>query len=117
MNREVLAVNHDPLGQPARRAARCGSCEIWKKPLADGSLAVALINRGSTGDDVVLKSSDIALLDSPKIARNLWAREDVADFNQELILRVQPHETLQLKILTKEMQIVYSFTNNSFDRY
>jgi hypothetical protein len=57
-------------------------------------LAVALINRGSTGDDVVLKSSDIALLDSPKIARNLWAQEDVADFNQELILRVQPHETI-----------------------
>jgi len=64
-------------------------------------LAVALINRGSTGDDVVLKADDIDLLDAPKHARNLWMQEDIADFIQELIRRVQLHETLLLKILTK----------------
>jgi alpha-galactosidase len=101
MNREVLAVNQDPLGKPARRTARLGPCEIWKKPLADGSLAVALLNRGSTGSDIVLKAGDIGLLDIPKLARNLWAREDVADFTQELTRRVQPHETILLKISGK----------------
>jgi alpha-galactosidase len=98
MNRDVLAVNQDPLGKPARRVARFGHCEVWKKPLADGSLAVALINRGSTGSDVVLKAGDIGLLDTPQLARNLWTQEDVADFTQELTRRVQPHETILLKI-------------------
>ena len=98
LNREVLAVNQDPLGKPARRAVCCGSCETRKKPPADGSLAVAQINRGSTGNDVVLKASDIGLLDSPKLARNLWMQEDIADFTQEIARRVQPQETILLKI-------------------
>jgi alpha-galactosidase len=101
MNREVIAVNQDPLGKPARRVVRSGACEVWKKPLADGSLAVALINRGSVGADIVLKSGDIGLLDAPKLARNLWTREDVADFTGELTRRVQPHETTLLKISDK----------------
>ena len=97
-NREVLAVNQDALGKPARRVKQLGRCEVWKKPLADGSVAVALINRGSSGSDVTLKASDIGLLDQPKLARNLWAQQDIADFTVELIQRVQPHETILLQI-------------------
>ncbi|MBN1810956.1 MAG: hypothetical protein JXA14_03885, partial [Anaerolineae bacterium] len=67
-------------------------------PLSDGSVAVALINRGSTGSDVTVKASDIGLLDGPKLARNLWNQEDTADFTVELTQRVQPHETILLKI-------------------
>lgn len=98
MNREVLAVNQDPLGKPARRVKRSGRCEAWWKPLADGSAAVALINRGSEGEDLRLKAGDIGLLDAPKLARNIWTGEDVADFHQEMVQRVQPHETILLKI-------------------
>jgi alpha-galactosidase len=98
MNPEVLAVNQDPLGRPARRVKRYGPCEVWTKPLADGSLAVALINRGSCGADIALKAGDIGLLDGPKLARNLWMQEDVADFTTELTRRVQPHETVLLNI-------------------
>ncbi len=98
MNREVLAINQDALGLPARRAKRMGACEIWKKPLADGSLAVALINRGPTGCDVALKAGDVGLLDTPKLVRNLWTQADSADFKAELTQRVQPHETVLLKI-------------------
>ena len=98
-NREVLAINQDALGRPARRVIKQpGGCEIWKKPLADGSTAVALINRGSRGSDIVLKSRDAGLLDGPKHVRNLWAQQDVADFTIELTQRVQPHETILIKI-------------------
>jgi len=98
MNREVLAINQDALGVPARRVRNYGSCEIWKKPLADGSVAVALLNRGSRGEDVTLKACDIGLFDTPKLARNLWAQEDLADFKIELTQRVQPHETILLEV-------------------
>jgi alpha-galactosidase len=97
-NREVLAVNQDGLGRPARRVKRFGRCEAWAKPLADGSLAVALVNRGSTGEDIRIRAGDLGLTDEPKLARNLWAGEDIADFTQELVMRVQPHETILLKI-------------------
>lgn len=97
-NREVLAVNQDPLGLPARRVKQSGPCEVWKKPLADGSTAVALLNRGSSGADLTLKAGEIGLLDGPKLARDLWKQEDAADFTTSLTRRVQPHETILLKI-------------------
>jgi len=98
MNREVLAVNQDELGRPARRVKRLGDCEVWRKPLSDGCVAVALVNRGSVGSDITVKASDVGLLDGPKLVRNLWDQEDVADFTLELTQRVQPHETILLKI-------------------
>lgn len=98
MNREVLAVNQDVLGKPGRRVKQTGPCEVWKKPLADGSMAVALLNRGSTGSDITFKARDIGLLDTPKLVRNLWAGQDMADFTLELTQRVQPHETILLKV-------------------
>jgi alpha-galactosidase len=100
MNREVLAINQDSLGIPARRIRQMGNCEIWKKPLSDQSLAVALINRGSTGSDITLKAGDAGLRDDPKLAHNLWTQEDIADFTTALTRRVEPHETILLKITT-----------------
>jgi alpha-galactosidase len=98
MNREVLAVNQDALGLPARRVLQIGGCDVWRKPLADGSVAVALINRGSSPVDVTLKAGDVGLLDASKVARNLWLQENVADFTTELAQRIQAHETILLKI-------------------
>jgi alpha-galactosidase len=98
LNREVLAVNQDALGIPARRVLQNGRCEIWRKPLADGSLAVALINRGSTGADIVLRACDVGLLDTPKLVRDLWQGADIADFTASLTQHVHPHQTVLLKI-------------------
>jgi alpha-galactosidase len=98
MNREVLAVNQDPLGIPGRRVKRYGSCEVWKKPLTDGAMAVMVVNRGHSGEDVSLKAGDIGMLDKSKTARDLWKAEERADFKWDLSLRVQPHETLLFKV-------------------
>lgn len=98
-NPEVLAVNQDALGIPARRVRKTGACEVWLKPLADGSAAVALLNRGSTGDDVTITVREIGFLDAPrKMARDLWAGQDAADFTEQLTRRVLPHQTILLKI-------------------
>jgi len=45
-NDEVLAVDQDALGKQGWRAKQDGPKEVWMKPLADGSLAVAFFNRG-----------------------------------------------------------------------
>jgi len=45
---DVLAINQDKAGVQARRVGPAGSAETWVKPLADGSKAVALLNRGDT---------------------------------------------------------------------
>jgi alpha-galactosidase len=98
MNREVLAINQDSLGIPASRVKQIGTSEIWTKYLADSSTVVAIINRGSRGEDISLKARDIGLLETSKLARNLWSGQDIADFKVELTQRVEPHETILLKV-------------------
>ena len=98
MNREVLELNQDPLGIPARRVKHVGICDIWTKRLADSSVAVAVINRGSRAEELTVKARDIGLLDTAKLVRNLWAGEDIADFKTELPLTVKPHETVLLRV-------------------
>jgi len=98
MNREVLDVNQDPLGIPAGRVRQIGSCDIWTKRLSDSATAVSVTNRGSIAQDLLLRTRDIGLLDTPKLARNLWSQEDIADFKTELPLHINPHETMLLKI-------------------
>ena len=101
MNREVLAVNQDPLGIPGKRVKQIGGCEIWTKRLADSAVAVAVINRGSRPEDVTARARDIGMFDTPKLARNLWTQQDIADFKTELVQRVNPHETVLLKITSR----------------
>ncbi len=47
-NDEVLAVDQDPLGKQATRVVDdpTAGIEIWARPLADGTMAVGLFNRG-----------------------------------------------------------------------
>jgi alpha-galactosidase len=46
-NRQLIAINQDPLGIQAVKRGAHRSVEIWSKPLADGSLAVAFFNLGT----------------------------------------------------------------------
>ena len=47
-NKEVIAVNQDPLGRQGIRFMDMGDREIWAKPLADGEIAVCFMNRAET---------------------------------------------------------------------
>ena len=44
-NREIIAVDQDPLGKQGFRVAQQGPFEVWMKPMADGSKVVGLFNR------------------------------------------------------------------------
>ncbi len=39
-NREVIAIDQDPLGKQASRVVKSGDLEVWSRPLADGGQAV-----------------------------------------------------------------------------
>ncbi len=99
MNREVLAVNQDPLGQAARRIKKTGPLEVWRKRQSDGSLVLALLNRGSSLGEIKFTASEVGLLDDHRaVIRDLWKQEDIADFKHQNEFLVGPHATLLLKI-------------------
>jgi alpha-galactosidase len=99
MNREILALNQDALGKQASRIKKTGELEVWCKRLADGSVAVGLLNRGSNGKEITFTAGDVGLLDSHKgVIRDLWKQEDIADFKPSFSCPVDPHGTVVLRI-------------------
>ena len=47
-NDEVIAIDQDPLGRQARRVRNEDDMEVWARPLEDGAVAVAFLNRGES---------------------------------------------------------------------
>ncbi|HET8612362.1 MAG TPA: glycoside hydrolase family 27 protein [Sphingomonas sp.] len=60
-NKGVIAIDQDRLGKQARRVRKDGDAEIWARPLADGSVALALFNRGAAAREVRFTPEDAGL--------------------------------------------------------
>jgi alpha-galactosidase len=74
-NAEVIAVDQDPAGIQGTllSTSSSGNGQVWVKPLADGSRAVALLNRGSSASFITTSASAAGLPSAPSYAlRNLW---------------------------------------------
>lgn len=96
-NDEVLDVDQDPLGRAATRISRVGSTEVWSRPLADGTLAVGLFNRGRKTAKVTLNWSD-AGLKGPQPVRDLWLRMDLGSSDESYTHEVYGHGAALVKI-------------------
>lgn len=99
MNPEVLAVNQDALGKQAVRVAQKAGLEVWRKPMSDGSIAVALLNRTDAESEIELKWCDLGIFDvERRLVRDLWARADVGEGRGKFVKRVPPHGTAMLRL-------------------
>jgi alpha-galactosidase len=96
-NPDVIAVDQDPLGAQGRRVSQEGDLEVWMKPLADGSKAVGLFNRGWGAMPVTVDFRSIGLGDSAAV-RDLWSRTDLATFKQEYTATVPPHGVVMINV-------------------
>ncbi|HKE24571.1 MAG TPA: glycoside hydrolase family 27 protein [Bryobacteraceae bacterium] len=96
-NREVIAVDQDPLGKQGRRLSQSGDQEIWMRDLTGNAKAVVFFNRGGDSAKMTLKFSDAGIKGEPKI-RDLWARQDVAASNGEFSATVPSHGVVMIKL-------------------
>lgn len=96
-NDEILAVNQDPLGSPARRVARQGKTEVWVRDLKDGSKAVGLFNRGDEETEVTLQWNDASLSGSQSV-RDLLHRQDLGSFENEYAAKLPRHGCALLRL-------------------
>ncbi len=98
-NPEVVAVDQDPLGLQAVRAVRVGACEVWRKPLADGALALGLLNRGEAPAEITAPWTALDLDPHAECrVRDLWAREDAGAAREALSRTVVPHACALLRL-------------------
>ena len=96
-NREAIAIDQDSLGQQGYRASRNGLCEIWKKPLTDGHLGVAIFNRGDKIQSIPAHWSDLEVSGTYQV-RDLWAHKDMGVFDRAYTVDVEPHGCVMLRL-------------------
>lgn len=75
-NKEVIAIDQDPLGKQGKRVAKNGDLETWARPLSDGGWAVGLFNRGDASAKISFHAADLGLTRITKI-RDLWAHANL----------------------------------------
>lgn len=92
LNPEIIAINQDVLGKAAERKVMNDNYQIFVRPLADGSHAVALLN---TSEKPLTLTADFASLGfaGKYTVRDVWQHKDVAHNASKWKGRVMPHET------------------------
>jgi alpha-galactosidase len=96
LNREVIAIDQDPLGKQAVRR-KVGAIEIWVKELADGSFAIACVNLGPTAGTATVNLRELHLSSSITAARDLWSHRDLQFHDGAYSSAVAPRGVLVLR--------------------
>lgn len=97
-NKEVIAVNQDPLGIQGTRAVKNGNQEVWMKQLQDPTTkAVALFNRGNSAAQMKVDWKDVGINGSASV-RDLWEHKDKGVFDESYSVTVPAHGIVMLKI-------------------
>ena len=99
LNREVIAVDQDPLGVQGRRVRDDGDLEVWSKPLADGGRAVILFNRGKAPAEIAVSWPELGLPASvPVEVRDLWAHKSLGAKSGRYSATVPSHGVVMLRL-------------------
>lgn len=97
LNRDVIAVDQDPLGKQAS-PVKAGDMETWVKPLADGSVAVGVVNLGSAAATASIHASDLPLSGAVSSAKDLWSHQQVEFTQGAYAASIPSHGVLLLRV-------------------
>jgi alpha-galactosidase len=100
LNKEVIAIDQDPLGRQAS-PARNGDLETWIKPLADGSVAVGVVNMAPATAQATINTRDLGLKGAVTSARDLWQHADVKFSGDSYSAEIPSHGVLLLRVSAK----------------
>ncbi|WP_334238922.1 glycoside hydrolase family 27 protein [Terriglobus sp. ADX1] len=97
LNREVLAVDQDPLGKQAS-PVKHGDLQTWVKPLADGSVAVGVVNMGDAATTGTVNISELGIGAKVTSARDLWRHTAVTFRDGAYTASIPSHGVLMLRV-------------------
>ncbi|WP_428662300.1 NPCBM/NEW2 domain-containing protein [Runella sp.] len=111
-NDEVIEINQDPLGKPARLVMNENGVEIWVKPLEDGSYAVGLFNTADFGKtpqsyfhwgtekarSFTFDFAKAGLKGKFKL-RDVWRQKELGTFNETFKTDIRHHGVVMLKMV------------------
>lgn len=97
-NKQLIAIDQDPMGKQGRRIRQNGDLEVWVKELVGNRYAVALFNRSSNPADITVKWDEIGASGSKRVS-DLWSNRDLGKFKKFYTgVKVKRHEARILLI-------------------
>ncbi len=98
-NKEVIAVNQDPLGMQGRRLRKNGDTDVWAKQLQDGTRAVVLFNRGGQAAEISVSWEELGYpAHLSASVRDLWLKKDLGKFTAKFSAKVASHGVAMVKV-------------------
>ncbi len=108
-NKEVIALDQDPLGVEAFRFYSFDGIEIWVKPLANNELAVCFLNRSGHPQTVSYDWKDHVINDSVSKSmfnfnqttyklRDLWEKKDAGTTNKIFTQTIPASDVVVLRL-------------------
>lgn len=102
-NKEVIALNQDPLLYQARRIVDNGELEIWAKPLIStmsGKVAIVLLNGSTQKSTISFRPDSLGLQTRYGYTmRDLWTKRGYQiSYEKEKSFSVAPHGVVVLKL-------------------
>lgn len=98
LNREVIAINQDPLGVAGQRIRNDGDVQVFAKRLTDGE-AVALLNRGDAPAQVRVPVAELGLDTTATLeTRDCWTGRSGHVTAGVISATVEPHAVTLLRI-------------------
>jgi alpha-galactosidase len=102
LNKDIIAIDQDPLGKQGFRVYRKDGIEAFRKPLSGNREAVAILNRNSTEGKITLSYNDLELNQEEKYTvYDAWKHENVQQQAGTVSSVMSSHEC-QVYILTPE---------------
>jgi alpha-galactosidase len=100
LNKDILAIDQDPLGKQGFRVMRDACLEAWQKPLSGNRVAIAYLNRNSVDMTLSARWEDLELdPDARYDVYDVWEHKSVKHPAGSLSAKLKPHEC-QVFILT-----------------
>ena len=92
LNKEIIAIDQDPLGKAAERVVNEAGHQVFVRPLANGSHAVAILNSGDKAQRLSVSFKQLGLTGKYTV-RDVWQHRDIARGATKWGGKVQAHET------------------------
>lgn len=91
LNKEVIAIDQDPLGKAAERVVKTDDYQVFLRPLSGDRYAIAILNTSDKTRNISVSFKDLSLPNRYKV-RDVWAHKDLGS-RTKWSGKVASHET------------------------
>jgi alpha-galactosidase len=97
-NKDVIAIDQDPLGKQGYRFMEHPSKEIWVKELSNGEWAICFFNSGDENMTIRVNWTYLPFLNGTFKIRDIWQKKEIGKTDTDYSSDIAPHDVVLLRL-------------------